>query len=140
MMAYLLDTNVIAESSKAKCDPKVQAWMQSVPPEEFYLSAVTIGEIVRGLEIMKDSAARRRLTEWWYTNVLPAFDDRVLPVDEAVAERWGQLKARAKKASYALADLDGQIAATALVHKLPIVTRNKKDFGRTGAMVISPWE
>jgi predicted nucleic acid-binding protein len=139
-MAFLLDTNVIAESGRAKCDPKVSAWMQTVPPEEFYLSAITVGEIVHGLEIMKDNAARRRLTAWWFTQVLPAFEGRVLPVDEVVAERWGRLKAAARKQGFPLADLDGQIAATALVHSLPVVTRNKKHFGRTGVMVINPWE
>ncbi|MBX3461450.1 MAG: type II toxin-antitoxin system VapC family toxin [Planctomycetes bacterium] len=139
-MALLLDTNVIAESGRAKCDPKVAAWMQTVAPEDFYLSAITVGEVVHGLEIMKDNAARRRLTQWWYAQVLPAFEGRVLPVDEAVAERWGQLKAKARQQGFALADLDGLIAATALVHGLPVVTRNKKHFTRTGVMVINPWE
>lgn len=139
-MAYLLDTNVIAESGRAKCDARVAAWMQTVSPDQFYLSAITVGEIVRGLEIMKDIAARRRLTGWWYAQVLPAFEGRVLPVDEAVAERWGQLKAHAKKQGFAIADLDGLIAATAVVHSLAVVTRNKKDFGRTGVMVIDPWQ
>lgn len=139
-MAFLLDTNVIAESSRAKCDPNVAAWMKSVSPDQFYLSAVTVGEIVYGLEVMKDSAARRRLTKWWYVQVLPAFRDRVLPIDDAVSERWGQLKARAKSQGFVLADLDGLIAATALTHRLPVVTRNRKDFGLTGAMVVNPWE
>jgi toxin FitB len=139
-MAFLLDTNVIAESSKPKCDPMVEAWMQSVAPDQFYISAITVGEIVRGLEVMKDNAARRRLTAWWYNQVMPAFDERILPVDETVAERWGQLKADAKKQGFGLSDLDGLIAATALQHGLPVVTRNKKDFGRTGVMVINPWK
>jgi toxin FitB len=140
MMAFLLDTNVIAESSRPKCDPNVAAWMKSAPPENFFLSAITVGEVVHGLETTKNAATRRRLTEWWYGQVLPAFAGRVLPVDEDVAERWGQLKAETRKRGFTLADLDGLIAATAFLHGLPVVTRNKKDFGRTGVMVINPWE
>jgi len=138
-MTFILDTNVLAESSKVHCSPKVAAWMATQPSDELYLSAITVGEVVRGLELLPDGPQRRRLSKWWYNVVFPAFENRILPVDAEVAERWGQVKAHAKKSGYTLHDLDGLIAATALVHGLAVATRNVRDLGRAGVMIVNPW-
>lgn len=135
-MSYLLDTNVISELRKGRrCDPGVAAWMARVEPEEIYLSALTLGEIRKGVErIRRRDLAAAAVLEDWLGELVAAHSDKILPVDEGVAERWGRLGGPGP-----LPVLDGLLAATAQVHGLTLVTRNRRDVERTGVACHNPF-
>lgn len=135
-MSYLVDTNVISELRKGqRCDPNVRAWFSPIPEEEIFLSVLTIGEIRKGIESirLRDQAAARVLDRWLRQMIL-SYKDRILPVDQEVAERWGEMNVPDP-----IPVLDGLIAATARVHELTVATRNLKDVARTGVPCVNPF-
>ena len=137
---YLLDTNVISELRKAKsgkAGQRVLAWAESVPAASLYLSVITLLELETGVLLAerRDPAQGSVLRAWLETQVLPAFAGRILPVDMAVARQCAKLHVPDAKS-----DRDALIAATALVHGLPVVTRNIQDFASTGVALLNPWE
>lgn len=135
-MSYLIDTNAISELIRPRPDAKVLAWFKSTPDTALHLSVLTLGEIRQGVERLSDRKRREKL-RLWLENDLPAwFEDRLLPVDGAVADRWGRLLAAAARPVPAV---DGLLAATALLHGLRFVTRNETDFRFAGLEVINPW-
>ena len=142
---YLLDTNVISESRKAsrkrtgaaKLDRNVQKWFASVDASGLYLSAISILELEIGCLLVerRDAAQGSVLRKWLRDRVLPAFAERILPVDVAVAQRCAALHV-----PNPLEDRDSLIAATALVHGMTVVTRNTAHFQRTGVALLNPWQ
>lgn len=137
---YLLDTNVISELRKAKsdkADKHVVAWANSVSASRMFLSAIIILEIETGILLVerKDPTQGAILRSWLNSHVLPAFSERVLPMDTAVAQRCAKLHVPDPHS-----DRDAIIAATALVHDLTVVTRNLSDFSATGVVLLNPWE
>ena len=137
---YLLDTNVIAELRKAtspKVDQKVLAWATSVQTASLFLSVITVLELETGTLLVerRDPTQGAVLRSWLNTHVLPAFSDRILPVDTAVAQRCARLHVPDPRS-----DRDALIAATALVHGMTVVTRNIEDFAPTGVELLNPWE
>ena len=144
-MMYLLDTNVLSESRKAsrkrtgaaKLDPNVQKWFASVDASGLYLSAISILELEISCLLVerRDAAQGSVLRRWLRDRVLPAFADRILPVDVAVAQRCAALHV-----PNPLEDRDSLIAATALVHGMTVVTRNTAHFQRTGVALLNPWQ
>jgi len=136
---FLLDTNVVSELRKAragKADPKVAAWAAEVPAVTLFLSAITVHELELGTLLVerRDPAQGEILRAWLDDHVLPAFADRILPVDTTVARRSAALHVPDPRPIR-----DALIAATALVHELTVVTRNVTDFASTGAKVVNPW-
>ena len=136
MKGYLVDTNVLSELRRPKRSPAVLAWFSSVPADALFLSVLTLGELRRGIESLrfKDPTAASALDRWM-EGVRTEFADRILPVDEAVAEQWGRLCIRQP-----LPSIDGLLSATASVHGLTVVTRNTADFDRSGVPVLNPFE
>lgn len=137
---YLLDTNVISELRKAKsskANKHVIQWANSVSATSLYLSAITILELETGILLVKrrDASQGAILRTWLDTHVLPAFADRVIPFDTAVAQCCAKLHVPNPQS-----DRDAIIAATALVHGMIIVTRNISDFETTGVKMVNPWE
>ena len=137
---YLLDTNVIAELRKAtspKVDQKVLAWATSVQTASLFLSVITVLELETGTLLVerRDPTQGAVLRSWLNTHVLPAFSDRILPVDTAVAQRCARLHVPDPRS-----DRDALIAATALVHGMTVVTRNIDDFAPTGVELLNPWK
>lgn len=134
-MAYLLDTCVLSELRKPKASSTVITWLAGIQPEEAYLSVLTLGEIRRGIELRraKDQTAARAL-ERWLLGLESHYADRILPITEAIADRWGRLSPQQP-----LPVTDGLIAATALEHKLTVVTRNTDDFNRAGVNLLDPF-
>jgi len=138
---FLLDTNVISELIKPKPDPKVVKWIEATEEELMYLSVLTIGEIRKGINLHPDSGKRAKLEAWLASNVWARFEDRILPVNGAVAERWGLLTAKAKtEKNHKLPVVDGLLAATAQHHDLILVTRNVDDVTPTGVQLFDPWD
>lgn len=136
---FLLDTNVISELRKVRAgraNPNVAAWAQSIPAESLFLSVIVVQE----LEIGTLLAERRNppqgaiLRAWLNGQVLPAFAERILPIDTAVAHRSAALHVPNPRPIR-----DGLIAATAFVHDLTVVTRNVADFAPTGVSILNPW-
>jgi predicted nucleic acid-binding protein len=135
-VSWLLDTNVVSEIRKgSRGDPGVIRWA-SGREDQAWLSAMTLGEIRRGIELKrrKDEVAAHRL-EVWLHGLLANFGSRILPVDERVAEVWGRLNVPDP-----IPTVDALIAATALVHGLTLVTRNVRDVAGTGVRVFNPFE
>jgi len=134
---YLIDTNIISEVRKGRrCNAHVAAWYQQVRDDELFLSALVIGEIRQGIERLRTRDPRLAHTlEQWLEELLKSFGERVLPVDERVAQNWGRLNARAT-----FPVVDSLLAATAEAHGLIFATRNLKDIERIGVKCMNPFE
>ena len=137
---FLLDTNVVSELRKAKsgkANANVTAWASNVPYGSLYISAITVLELEMGvLQVeRRDSAQGAILRLWLDKHVIPAFHDRILHIDAAVAQRCASLHVPDPRA-----ERDALIAATALVHGMTVVTRNIADFRLTGVTLLNPWD
>ncbi len=105
-----------------------------------FISVVTLGELRKGAMLLPPGAKRVRI-EYSIEALIPAwFGERVLPVTQAIAERWGVLDAQRQQIGRPLAVVDGMIAATAIEHGLTVVTRNVRDFTGLGVGIFNPWE
>lgn len=138
-MMFLLDTNVVSELRKAKsgkADPGVCQWASDVAPTSLFLSTISVLELEMGVLRMehRDSTQGAVLRMWMEDHVLPAFTDRILPIDVAVARCCAGLHIPDPRS-----DRNALIAATARIHGLTVVTRNVKDFAPTGVSVLNPW-
>jgi toxin FitB len=133
---FLIDTNVISELGKGdRANSGVREWFADAPADDLYLSVLVIGELRRGVELIRrrDPAAAQRL-EAWLRRVLKEYSDHVLPVTEAVAELWGGLSL-----DQPLPPIDGLLAATAIYHDMTLVTRNEHDVERAPVRVLNPF-
>ncbi len=139
MSGYLLDTNVVSEPTKAQPDPNVRDWFTSIPETQMFISVLTLGELKRGIAGLPASARRARL-EGWFATLLERFGGRILPIDQAVADRWGVMVALAESAGKTLPGVDSLLAATALQHNLTLVTRDTSELAITGVQLFNPWE
>ncbi|MBP6985833.1 MAG: type II toxin-antitoxin system VapC family toxin [Alphaproteobacteria bacterium] len=137
-MSYLVDTNVLSETLKTEPNKAVIEWFRNTSSESLYISVLTLGEIRKGIEKLGVSKRRSRLVLWLEQDLPSWFEDRILPIDASIAERWGFILARPKAQ---VPVIDSLIAATALVHNLKIVTRNTKDFAEFPDLEIyNPWD
>jgi len=135
-MKFLLDTNVISELRKGtRAHPKVAAWAQSIDPLDLGTSVIALAEIRRGVELkrLKDPTQADRL-DVWFARMRDRLEDRILPVDEAIADCWARLNV-----PNPLPFIDGLMAATALTRGLILVTRNTRDVSVTGAQLLDPF-
>ena len=137
---FLLDTNVISELMKPRPRRRVAQWVDSTSEELLFLSVFTIGEVRKGIDLLPDVDPRRAALQSWLDHDLRVrFAGRLLAFDDAVAERWGQLEAHAKRRRLTLPTIDAQLAATALHHGLTFVTRNTAHLRPTGVSLFNPW-
>ena len=100
---------------------------------------LTLGELQRGISRLPASRKRSRLQTWLDADLRQRFEGRILPIDVAVALRWGEVQARVEAKGTPLPVMDSLIACTALVHGFTVVTRNGEHFERTGVAVVDPW-
>ena len=135
-MSYLLDTNVLSEARRRGGEPRVAAWLASVPSDELFMSVLVVGEIRRGIERLRvRDPAQAEVFERWLSELGERFGDRIVPIDAAVAEEWGRINAAAP-----VPVEDGLMTATAKVRGMVFVTRNVRDVARTGVALLDPWE
>ena len=135
-MSWLIDTNVLSELRKGpRADAGVTQWFADVADDAIFTSVLVLGELRRGVELVRrrDEVAATSL-ERWLDEMVGRFPERVLPVDDAVADRWGRLNV-----PNLVPAIDGLLAATALVHGLTLVTRNVSDVASTGVAVHNPF-
>ena len=135
---YLADTDLISEPRQTNPNPRVLQWLQD-HARDLFLSAITVGEIKKGIELYPDSRKKANLTAW-FEALLEDFQDCVLPYTQAEAMTWGTLYAKAQKAGRKPPGLDSLNAAIALHHGFTLVTRNETDYAGTGVKVINPWK
>jgi predicted nucleic acid-binding protein len=138
-LKFLLDTNVLSEARRPDGNPSVRARLAGTPPEDKFVSVITIGELVSGVSRLNPGKRRRELEEW-IEQAERQFPSRLLPVTRDVAHLWGDLTARTAKAGRPLSVADGLIAATAIHHGLRLMTRNVGDFEPTGVLIVNPWD
>ena len=136
---FLIDTNVISELRKVesgRADSQVQRWVTSVPPNSLYLSVISILELERGVlrTERRDSRQALGLRAWLEEGVMRPFAERILPVTPAIARRCAALHVPDHRPAH-----DALIAATALVHNMPVVTRNISDYAPMDVELINPW-
>jgi predicted nucleic acid-binding protein len=136
-LSYLIDTNVLSELRRTRPDERVVDWFSKRPVGSLFVSVLTLGEIRKGVETLTDSRRRLALLDWLETALPAFFSGRVLPIDAAIADRWGRLVAAAGRP---LPAIDSLLVATAVQHGLILVTRNRRDTKGLGAEVSSPWE
>ncbi|MDQ2901624.1 MAG: type II toxin-antitoxin system VapC family toxin [Acidobacteriota bacterium] len=113
--------------------------VEAFDDSDLFVSVLSIGEIAKGIALLKDSRNKRALQAWLQT-LERSFADRFLPVDLETSRIWGEITAAAQKAGRTIPATDGLIAATARKHGLHVMTRNVGDFEPTGALLIDPWE
>ncbi len=136
---YLLDTNVISEGLKPVPSNSVLQWMNNTPNSQLYLSVITIGEITRGIAKQAGTKRGLELEAWFENTLIPSFQSRILPLQEAEMRVWGREYDKAAALGFTPPILDSLLAATAIEHGLILVTRNTKDLGVLPVTLLNPW-
>lgn len=136
-MGYLLDTDVLSESSNSKPDEAVMDWLDA-RDHETYLSTISLGEIVKGIELLPGGKRKKEIAAW-FERLDRWAENRLLPPTGQVMREWGQLCARHQRKGRRLPVLDSLIAATAIAHNLVLVTRNTNDYPDE-IPLINPWK
>ena len=139
MSGFLLDTNIPSELVRPRPEPSVNTWVASQDLDMLFISAVSFGELRTGIVPQSPGKRRDELEASLETDLSSLFAGRILPITRSVAERWGVLEGQRQLAGKPLNMPDGQIAATALEHRLTLVTRNVKDFADLGVTIFNPW-
>lgn len=136
MTGFLLDTNVLSELRRKQPNIALVRWWETAPEQALRVSVLTLGEIRYGVErlALRDSVSAA-VYERWMEQLVSHFADRLLPVDQAVAQAWGRLPT-----SRPVPVVDSLLAATAMVHGLTLVTRNTRDFADLGVSLLNPFD
>lgn len=137
MVNYLVDTNVVSEARKSKrADKMVLAWWESVQTSRMYLHVLTIGEIHRGIVLLRDTDPNQaRFLGIWLKGLSRYFRKRLVTVDVQAAMIWAEIQSKRT-----IPHVDALIAASAIRHDLTLVTRNVKDIEDTGVKFLNPFE
>jgi hypothetical protein len=134
-LQYLLDTNILSETRKKLANERVISFLSTAEPSALFISVLSLGELRKGvaLKIQADAEAAKRLGAW-VDGLEFSFSERILGIDAAIARQWGELSAERSRPV-----VDTLLAATALVHKLTLVTRNISDVDDLGVKLLDPW-
>ncbi len=135
-MKFLLDTSVISEIRRRDgAHPRVARWVAQTPVEEIGTSVIVLAEIRRGIELKRrNDLEQANSLDRWFSQMRARLGDRVLPIDEPIAEAWAVLSVPDPPPL-----IDGLLAASAKVHGLTLVTRNVADIARTGVSLLDPF-
>lgn len=135
-MSYLLDTNVLSETRRRLPAPGVAEWIAATPADELWVSVLTLGEIEHGVARIRARGDHRQASalDRWLRELEAGFSGRIMSVTLEVAREWGR-----QRITHRVPVIDALIGATARVHGLTVVTRNTRDFERTGVRVLNPF-
>jgi predicted nucleic acid-binding protein len=136
---YLLDTCVLSEMVKSTPDANVIRWFEARKPHELYISAMTWGELQRGVARLPQSKRRSELTVW-LEQLEAGFEDRILAFDQTTSEAWARMTVQAEAQGRSMAAFDSIIAATARACDCKLVTRNVRDFAHADIEILNPWQ
>jgi toxin FitB len=137
-MRVLLDTCVLSELRRPTCHSGVRQAVEALDNESLFVSVISIGEIAKGIALLRESRNKRALVSW-VRALERDYSDRLLPVDLETCHIRGELTAVAQKSGKAVPASDGLIAATARRHGLHVMTRNTAHFEPTGVLLVNPW-
>jgi predicted nucleic acid-binding protein len=115
------------------------SWLAEVDEDEVFISVCTLAELRFGIATMRKGKRRGALDIWLRGDLPTRFDRRIVPIDIAIADVWGELGVRARKKGRSMGVMDGLLAATAVVYGMTVVTRNMKDFEAAGVELLNPW-
>jgi tRNA(fMet)-specific endonuclease VapC len=138
-MKALLDTCVISEFIAKQPNPRVVEFLDALDADDAYLSVITIGEVIKGIEKLPNSRRKTELRDWLQDDLLARFQGKILPLDTDVIVEWGMLTARTEIAGKVMPAVDSLIAATAIANNMTLVTRNVSDFEAAGIEIVNPW-
>ena len=138
-MAYLIDTNVISETFKPRPERLVVDWIGRQIANDLFLASISLGEVVRGVQRMRDRARRERFQRWIDYDLAAQFQGRILPFDREAAVIWGEIMGDGDRAGRPKPMADAQIAAAARRHGLTLVTRNIRAFVGMEVVLLDPW-
>jgi hypothetical protein len=133
-VSFLLDTNVVSETRRKAPDPRVVAWVSQADPSDLFISAMTLGEIAKGVALRAKQSPAQAGLEQWLAATRIEYANRIVTIDADIAEAWGRLDAKRN-----LPVVDGLLAATALVRGMTLVTRNVRDVAGAGITLLNPW-
>jgi predicted nucleic acid-binding protein len=135
-LQYLLDTNILSETRKKQANERVMSFLSAAEPSALFISVLSLGELRKGVALKSRSDAdAAKLLGTWVDGLEFSFTDRILSVDAAIARQWGELSAQRSRPV-----VDTLLAATALVHKLTLVTRSTSDVHDLGVKLLDPWK
>ena len=139
LQMYLIDTNIVSELRKGNATNRgvIEFFYNATATDQIcYLSVVTIGELRRGIEMIRHRGDLKQAgaLQNWFSQIVDQYSNNILPVDHEVAAIWADLRVPNHENI-----LDKFIAATALLHSLQVVTRNVKDFEKTGVPIVNPF-
>jgi len=138
-MRVLLDTCVISEIRKPNGHKRVKETVSDLPDDHLFISVISIGEIVKGIELLPKSTKKTQLQKW--VQILEThFYESILNIDTETARIWGTMTAKARQQGISIPASDGLIASIAKRHGLHLMTRNVSDFKQTGVLIINPWD
>jgi predicted nucleic acid-binding protein len=135
---YLLDTNIVSELIKPNPSPSVSLFVDA-SEDRLHISVITLAEIGFGIASMNHGRKRLALEQWLVQDIPARFGRRILDVDRDAAAAWGELMALSSRTGANLHAMDGLLAATAVAHKMTLVTRNLRDFSKLGIELLDPW-
>jgi predicted nucleic acid-binding protein len=134
-VTFLVDANVLSEATKPEPEPRVLAWL-ACHEREIAIDPIILGEIRFGIFLLPMGKRRARLERWFEDGVERIY---CLPWEAATGLRWARLLAELRTSGHSMPIKDSLIAATALVHGLPVVTLNRRDFEKAGVEIIDPF-
>ena len=137
-MRALLDTCVLSEIRHPQGKQSVKSAVQALVEEDLFVSVISIGEIVKGINLLNESKRKQEL-QFWVQGLEQFYSERIISLDLEITHIWGELTAKAQKEGITISVCDGLIASTAIRHGLHIMTRNISDFEPTGVLTVNPW-
>lgn len=139
-MNFLLDTCVISEIIRPRPSNNVALWIKNVDESKLYISVLTFGELHKGIEKLPESKKKEELHNWVENDMKERFFNRIIDIDIHVAMMWGKIQGMTARAGRPMPAIDSLIAATGIIHRLTIVTRNVSDMKESGVALLNPWE
>lgn len=137
-MSFILDTCVISELIAKKPDKNVTDWFDRCEEDQLYISSLTLGELKFGIDTLPEGRKKNDLI-LWFEDIINAYKDSTLAVNDSICLRWGEERARLKKKGIQISVIDAMIACTAIEHNFTLVTRNTSDFKHLSVNLLNPW-